>query len=88
MLWHAHVETETTLSRQTKIALFISLAFVFPLSAWIGSFIPFYAGPTRITDEEELQTFFTNIILLPILFIGVLIVLDRVAHRLAARAHN
>jgi hypothetical protein len=83
LLLYAHAEAETALSRQTKIALFFSIVFMVPLFVWIGSFIRFYAGPTRVTDEESLQTFFTSIVLLPVLFIAGLVVLDRLAHRLA-----
>lgn len=88
LLWHAHAETEATLSRQAKIALFLSLVSMLPLFVWIGSFIRFYAGPTRVTDEESLQTFFTSIVLLPVLFIAGLVVLDRLAHRLADKRKN
>lgn len=88
LLLYAHAETETTLSRQAKIALFLSIVSTLTLSVWIGSFIRFYAGPTRVTDEEQLQTFFTNIVLLPVLFIAGLVVLDRLAHRLADKRKN
>jgi uncharacterized membrane protein YidH (DUF202 family) len=88
LLLYAHAETETTLSRKAKIALFLSIVSILPLFVWIGSFIRFYAGPTRVTDEESLQTFFTIILLLPVLFIAGLVFLDRLAHRLSDKRKN